>query len=248
MRPLRLLALGLAAYAAFLLATLPAALVAPRFAAATQGRATLADVTGTAWNGSAIVDIRTRDVSLRLDRVRWRFLPSRLAAGRIAFSVTARLGGLEASGEIARGPLAWRIDDLSGSGDASALAAAWPLAAPLQPGGRLAIAAPRLAWDGRNASGFASAEWHDATLSLSAVRPLGSWRAELVAEGPAAKVAVSTLAGPLRISGNGTLAIPGRLAFSGEARAEAARESDLAPVLGLLGARRPDGAWALQVR
>jgi general secretion pathway protein N len=248
MKPLRALVLGLVAYAAFLLATLPAAMVAPRIASATGGQATLSNATGTVWNGSARVDVRTREFSLSLDEVRWRFLPSRLAAGRIAFATQARLGDWKASAEIARSPMAWRIDDLAARGDASVLAAIFPLASAWRPAGVIAIEAPQLGWDGKNASGAATAEWRDASLALSDVRPLGSWRLQATADGPAAKLALATAKGPLRLSGNGTLAIPGRLAFAGEARADAGRERDLESVLGLLGPRRADGAHALEVR
>jgi general secretion pathway protein N len=248
MRPLRLLALGAAAYAAFLVATLPAALVAPRVAEATGGQARLAGATGTVWNGSARLAITARGLALRLDEVRWRFLPSRLLAGRIAFAVEARLGTLSAAAQASRTPLTWRLDDLRAGGDASALAAVLPLAAAWQPAGTLALEAAALTWDGERATGAATAEWRDAALALSAARPLGSWRAQASAEGNAARITLATTKGPLRLSGNGTLALPGRLAFSGEARAEPGREKDLEGVLALLGPRRADGAHALEVR
>jgi general secretion pathway protein N len=180
--------------------------------------------------------------------VRWRFLPSRLLAGRVAFAVEARLGTLRAEAQVSRTPLTWRVDDLRGGGDASALATVLPLAAAWQPAGTLAIEAATLTWDGKKATGAATVEWRDAALALSAARPLGSWRAQASAEGSAAKVTLATTKGPLRLSGNGTLALPGRLAFSGEARAEPGRERDLEGVLALLGPRRADGAHALELR
>lgn len=248
MGPLRALLLGLAAYGAFLVATIPAAIVAPRLAAATGGQVRLAGASGTAWNGSARVTVAMRGATLALDEVRWCLLPSRLAAGRLAFALEARLGDLRATMEAARSPFAWRIDELSANGSAAALASAFPLAATWQPAGTLAVAAPSLAWDGRNATGSATAEWRDASAALSDVRPLGSWRAQATFEGPRATLALATLKGPLRLSGNGTLAIPGRLAFSGEARAEPGRERELEALLNLLGPRRADGAHALEAR
>jgi general secretion pathway protein N len=80
------------------------------------------------------------------------------------------------------------------------------------------------------------------------VRPLGSWRAEAAGEGPAIRFSLATLKGPLRLSGKGTLPVPGRLSFTGEARAEPGRERDLEPLLDLIGPRRPDGARAIEVR
>lgn len=248
MRAFRLILLGVAAYGAFLVATLPASVVAPRVAAATKGQATLVDAGGTVWNGSARVAIAARGAAFTLDEVRWEFLPSRLLAGRAAFAVTARLGTLKGEAEVARSPLAWRIDGVRAQGDAAALTALLPLAAAWQPAGELALAAESITWDGNAASGTATLEWRDAALALTPVRPLGTWRAEARAEGAAAKVTLATVKGPLRLSGEGTLAIPGRLAFTGEARSEAGRERDLEAVLALLGPRRPDGAHAISIR
>lgn len=248
MRPLRLLALGALAYAAFLVATLPASLVAPRLAEATGGQARLSNASGTVWNGSARLAVTARGLALAVDEVRWRFLPLRLLAGRAAFAVQARLGRLEGGAEVSRTPFTWRVDDLRGGGDASTLAALHPLAASWQPAGTLSVAAPSIAWDGKEARGSATAEWKDAALAFSAVRPLGSWRVQASAEGAAVKLSLSTVTGPLRLAGNGTLPLAGRFAFSGEARAEPGREKDLEALLALLGPRRADGAHALELR
>jgi hypothetical protein len=80
------------------------------------------------------------------------------------------------------------------------------------------------------------------------VRPLGSWRTEATGEGPAFRLSVATAKGPLRLSGAGKLPLPGRLAFSGEARAEPGRERDLEAILDLIGPRRADGARAIEIR
>lgn len=248
MRPLRILLLAVAAYGVFLVATLPAAVVAPRLPAATMGQVTLTDVGGTVWNGSARVAIAARGAAFALDEVRWEFLPSRLLAGRVAFAVKARLGTLKGEAEVARTPLAWRADGVRAQGDASSISALVPFAAAWQPAGEIALAAESVTWDGAAASGTATLGWRDASLALTPVRPLGTWRAEARAEGATAKVTLATVKGPLRLSGDGTLAIPGRLAFAGEARSEAGRERDLEAVLALLGPRRPDGAHAISIR
>jgi hypothetical protein len=144
--------------------------------------------------------------------------------------------------------MAWQVRDLRASGDAAALAPLLPLAAAWQPTGPVTIEAPFVAWDGERASGNASVEWRDATLALSEARPLGSWRAQASAEGTNTKITLATTKGPLRLAGSGTLAIPGRLAFAGEARADPGRERELEQLLKLLGPRRADGAHALEWR
>lgn len=248
MRPLALLILGGVAYAAFLLAGLPAAIVAPRLEAATGGRVVLERASGSVWNGTAAMRLALPWAGIVLEEVQWRFLPTRLATGRLAAHVTARAGRLVATAEVSRSPGAWQASGLRARGDASALALLVPLAAAWQPQGPLEIDAPHLAIEGGVLSGRASARWNDAALSLSTVRPLGDWRARLEAEGAPAKITLATVKGPLRLSGAGTFTPAGRLAFAGEARAEAGREADLAPLLQLLGPRRADGAHPLEVR
>jgi len=248
MKPSRALALGLVAYGVFLVATLPAAFVAGPVGKVSNGQVRLANAAGTVWNGAAKLELALPRLAATVDEVRWNFLPTRLAAGRLAFAVEARAAGLTANLEIARGPLAWRVRGLRAGGEAAALASLHPPLAIWQPGGTLAVEAEELAWDGRAASGKATVEWRDAALALSAVRPLGTWRGEAQAAGREVKVALATVRGPLRLSGSGTQPIDGRLTFSGEARAEPGRERELEPLLALLGARRADGARALAVR
>lgn len=248
MKPLRALVLGLGAYGVFLFVSLPAAFVAGPVGKASNGQVRLANADGTVWNGAAKVELALPRLAVTLDEVRWRFLPSRLAAGRLAFAVEARAAGLTASLEVARGPFAWRVHGLRAGGEAAAVATLYPPAATWQPGGTLAIEADEFTWDGGGASGKATAEWRDAALALSAVRPLGTWRGEAQAAGREVKVTLATVRGPLRLSGNGTQPADGRFTFTGEARAEPGRERELEPLLALVGPRRPDGAHALAVR
>jgi len=234
--------IGIAAYAVFLAATLPASLVARWIAM--PGVLDLADAHGTLWSGSA----RAVAGAAQLDGLRWRFEPARLVAGRLAFTVDGYGTGLEGHGRIDRGFGALEVRELHVRGDAAALAAFAPLAASWQPDGRLTLDAPAIAWDGREARGTARLEWHDASVALSSVRPLGSYRVDARGEGGPVKIAVATLDGALRVTGTGTYAPPASLAFSGEARAAPSAQAALDPLLNLMGPRRPDGARALEIR
>jgi Type II secretion system (T2SS), protein N len=248
MSALRAFLLGIAAYGAFLLATIPASILARPVAEASAYGVTLSGAEGTAWRGSARVAIATRGIGFAVDEVRWRFLPLRLFAGKLAFAVEARAGTWQAQGEVARSPMSWRLTGFRAGGDASTLGALHPLAATWQPMGAISAEVPDFAWDGERMSGEATVEWRDAALAPSTARPLGSWRVVATGDGPAMKLSLATTKGPLRLAGNGTLALPGRFAFSGDARAEPGRERELEAVLALLGPRRADGAHALEVR
>lgn len=240
-RTIALLALG--AYLVFLVATVPARW-ALAHAAPPPGLA-LSDVDGTVWNGTATL---VTQPGAPIADVRWHFLPSRLASARIAFDIDANGAALQGHGEVARGIGGIEAHGVKARGDAAALCALMPLAAAWRPEGRFTLDAPALAWDGRTARGAARVEWRDASLAISDVRPLGSYRVEVRADGGPARFDVSTLDGALRIAGHGTFAPPDALAFSGEARAEGNSAAALEPLLNLLGPRRADGARAIDWR
>ena len=162
--------------------------------------------------------------------------------------MTGRSAGFESRGELARSFSLWEARDVSIEGQAAGAASFMPLIAHWRPEGALAAKAALLSWNDREMYGEARLEWRAAAVALSEVRPLGSYRVELRGEGARAQVAVSTLDGPLEVSGKGTITPPSRLAFSGEARAQGPAAASLQPLLDLMGPRRADGARTLQWR
>ena len=238
-------ALGAVAYAVFLVATMPAAFVLARAQDAQPGKLEVHEAHGTAWRGHAKVTLTTPGGAVPVDRVEWRLLPARLALGRIAFDIGASAPGIEARYEGARSLTRWTVRNLDVRGGARALATVLPWLVPLRPEGMVAITSVELSSDGRELQGDARIEWSRAAVGLSDVKPLGTYRADIRAEGHAGKVTVTTLDGPLRVTGQGTLTPPTRFVFTGEARAEAADAKALEPLLELLGPARPDGARAL---
>jgi hypothetical protein len=236
-------ALGIAAYLVFLAATVPASFVAARIAGPNLE---VTGARGTLWKGSARALLRTPQGPIPLERVDWRFRPLRLAAGRLAFDVEAATKGIEARARLERGLSATELRDLEARGEATLLSLFAPLAATWQPQGAITVTAPSLAWDGAELRGEGRAEWRGAALALSQVRPLGSYRAEFKGAGGPAKVILTTIEGPLRLAGDGTLTSQGRFAFSGEARGEGMAAASLEPLLDLIGPRRADGSRALR--
>lgn len=241
-------ALGIAAYAVFLLASTPATFIAARASATAPGLIELADTHGTLWSGSARARIRATGGDVLLDRVEWRFLPARLASGRIAFDVVATGRGLDVRSQVARGFAGWELREVAARGDVAALTPLAPVIATWRPEGNVAISSPAIEWNDSRARGDLRAEWSDAALSISDVRPLGSYRIDVHADGGPANVAVATISGPLRIAAQGTLMPPSALKLSGDARGEGAAAAALEPLLNLIGPRRPDGARALEIR
>jgi len=241
-------ALGVVSYAVFLVITLPASVVTQRVGAATAGRVQFTEASGTLWNGSTHARVVAPGGLVFVDRLDWRLLPERFAAGRIAFDVTAAARGLETRFKVGRGVSDWEFRDVAASADAAFLSAFVPWLSRWRPEGTLAVTASAFTWDEREARGAARIEWRNAALSLAEVRPLGSYRIDALAEGGPARLDVTTIEGPLRITAKGIYTPPTRVTLSGEARGEGERAKALEPLLDLIGLRRPDGARALELR
>jgi len=247
---LRTIALtGAIAYAAFLVAMIPASWVAARIAVATGGGVRLEDPEGTLWIGHARASIVSAAGKLSLDRVQWRFAPLDLAAGRAAFDFSAVGRGLDAHARLGRGFSEWIAGPATVSLDASLAASAVPMLAAWRPEGRIHLDVANVRWDDLgHASGTAHLTWDGAMVSLSDVRPLGRYALDATADQGPANITVTTLEGPLRIGGKGTFAPPSRLTFNGEARGEGPDASALEPLLNLIGPRRADGSRAIELR
>lgn len=244
-----LAALGLAAYFAFLAATMPAAFVASMAESRSQGAVRLAEPRGTAWSGEArAAVVLATGGRIDIEALRWRWRPSALAAGRLAFDVEAAAPGLEARGEFGRTFGGMQARDVSIRTEAARLAQALPLLATWKPQGTIQVAAPRVAFDGPSLQGEATLEWRDAAVALSPVRPLGAWKLEATASAEPGKLTLTTLSGPLRLAGQGSFAWPRTLSLDGTARAEGADAAALEPLLDLIGPRRPDGARTITLR
>ena len=248
MRVKAMTALGVAAYLVFLVLATPASFIAARARAAAPGKIEMSEAKGSLWSGAARARIAAPGGHLIFERIEWKLVPARLIAGRIAFDVRAVGHGLAGHAQLARGFSRWELRDVAASGEAEALIPLAPMAAAWRPEGTLAISSPALDWDDHDARGDLRAEWKDAALSISGVRPLGTYRLDAHAEGGPAKLTLATLDGPLRISAQGAFTPPSTLTASGEARAEGPNAKALEPLLDLMGPRRPDGARALEIR
>src|SRR6185369_11952691 len=109
-----------------------------------------------------------------VDHLSWRFLPSRLLQGRLAFAVDARGAGFAAAYEASRSFAGWGVRDLAAQADAALATAVVPLIGRWRPEGRVSIAAPAIDVSGEDVRGDARIEWKGAAIALSEVKPLGS--------------------------------------------------------------------------
>jgi general secretion pathway protein N len=232
-------------------------------AQATQGRVRLAQAQGTVWNGSArivLADLRDArqtqsDLGGRSDRAErsggalaglsipgafsWALQPGALLSGRIELDlrhssqtlpsrISAGLSGVA----ITRGAMS--LPSLA----LERLGSPWNSLRP--------AASVQLAWDdwqfdpqGR-ARGRVVVELSGVSAAVSSVRPLGTYRGELVSSGEQARVILSTLTGPLHLEGNGQWTRRSGLSMTAQAWADPQESDRLQPMLSLMGRREGD--------
>ncbi|WP_336298456.1 type II secretion system protein N [Ramlibacter tataouinensis] len=227
----------------------PAQWLAARVAAATGGQVLLQDARGTVWNGSARLVLTggagSSDAATLPSRLQWRLRPALLGVHATLstdcctpepLALDWRLGWNSRSLRVADGRSQWPASLLVGLGTP------WNT---LQPEGELALRTEslQLRWaQGRlSVAGQAELTAERMASRLTTLRPMGSYRL-LLAGGDVPGLQLSTLDGPLRLSGTGQW-VASRLRFTGEASAAPEREAALANLLNIIGRR--DGARSI---
>lgn len=251
LRALLYVLVAVASAAATALVFAPAQWMASAIGNATGDHVVLAEATGSVWRGRASVVLSPGQeagiarVSLP-EPLTWELSPWRLLAGTVDLKLAHPSALLQ--------PLQVRAD-LSGRIELSATTVRLPasvlagLGAPfntIRPGGLVSVSWQRLEVQQGRMQGDWVGEWQFASSALSAVSPLGHYR--LLASGgfPGTRLQLSTVAGPLEMTGDGTIDDRGSLKFNGRARAMAGTDpstrAQLAGLLALLGRRDGDSA------
>lgn len=238
-----LLGLGLA-----LLVWAPARWLAWGVQQASQGQVQWRDARGTVWNGSAQLVLSggagSLDAQALPGRLHWTLMPHGLGLqlGWLADCCMAEAARLR----VQLGWATWQVQ-------ASDHRSVWPaalltgLGAPwntLQPVGQLQLhtQALQVQWSqGRmQLQGLAELQVQHLSTRLSPIQPIGHYQLQLrgTPEGTATpSLELSTLQGPLRLSGQGQW-VGERLRFSGEASAQEGQEAALNNLLNILGRRQ----------
>ncbi len=252
--PGRALPLALAALLGAVLvgaAVVPASFADAALARATQGRVRLAQTQGTIWNGSArLVLAAGRSVPANGERAFDDALVAGVAIpGRLDWRIRALpllVGQLDAElrfDRVARpvhvhGPWdAMRVDAGSlelPSVELARLGSPWNT---VRPSGALHLSWENLVLGPSGLDGRARIELRGASSAMSPVRPLGSYRVDVVGSGSQAQLSIATIDGPLQLKGNGSFDAKRGLRFVAEASAEAPERDRLQSFLGLIGPR-----------
>lgn len=224
----------------------PAAWLAPLIEQQTGGRITLGDAQGSIWRGSAFIGAAPSGsdpvTPLLPGRFAWRLSPAALLG--VLDATLENPAALGQPVQITGSWSQWQVSPSMVRLPAERLAA---LGAPLNtiaPTGemRLTWGALQLARHGRQVDlvGTMQLDLLDIASRLSPIKPLGAYRMQMAWQGQTAQMQLTSLQGPMLLSGSGSLA-NGRLRFSGRAQAAKGQEERLANLLNLLGQRRQEG-------
>ena len=244
---------ALAALLATALVIAPAQWIASTLKSATGGRVELADASGTAWNGSAVLVLASSPDpaaprATLPERLSWRLSPWSLLIGQFDLTVTHPSALTQ--------PLAVRAPLLGGGATTlSATTLRLPaslligLGAPwntVRPGGILLVNWDRLQIGSDRIQGNVSAEWQYASSALTPVSPMGHYRLQTNGVWPGTQLDLLTISGPLELKGSGTIAAGGGLRFTGRAQPMAGTDpgvkAQLTGLISLLGRRDGEGA------
>jgi general secretion pathway protein N len=230
-----------------LLAMMPAAWIVPQFTKATKGHVNLVDPAGSLWHGSATLMLAAGSdgsgATLLPGRIQWTTAFWPLFTGRVhmtmrqteampdAVIVDANLRGAT----MTAGQIAVPATLLSGLG------------APfntLNFEGSVQLAWTEFRVLGQNAYGQLVVSLDDMASSVSRVKPLGSYRVTLQAQGAQATINLTTARGALILNGNGVVSQQ-TTSFQGTATSTPDQRENLAGLLNLLGRHTDQDTVAL---
>jgi general secretion pathway protein N len=247
---IRFAVLGVAAYAIFLVATLPAAWFGYALERSSNGALVLGEPRGTVWKGRGALAVRSGQGYRSVADIEWRCNPLSIFTGRLSVAVSGDAPGASLKGSVSLGLRSVRLEKLDASLPASLVEQAYPAAAFFKPEGRLRLTADSLEIGPASVRGGATAEW--AEVGMMGVTRLGEYRLQVTGTGDRAGLTLSTSRGDLRLSGNGEwrAAQPRQVQMRGVAEATPSRK-DLEPLLVLLagegtGNSRPFG-WMMTI-
>lgn len=243
----RLIAIGLIAYTAGIVAMAPAALMDSGLKQLTDGKLRLVDAHGTLWSGSGQMELR--DAAGRVgvaDSLAWHLRLASLPSGYLASVVQVGQAGKSFEVTLSLAGLAMANVDLRLP--ATALALGLPKLAPLGLTGDVVLHIDSLSIERKQVRGKLAVQLLEAGSSLTTVAPLGDYELDLAGDGTAVNAVLRTLNGPLQIDGKGTWASGALPDFLAVARIPSQYMEQLAPLLRLIAVEREAGSFELRFK
>ena len=208
------IATGCVAYAAALIAMLPAPWFSHAIESMTGHTLLLRDPVGTAWSGSGRLFARQRSGEmLDLGALHWVSSLSGALTGKLAADLS--FGESATPVHVELSPASTTVRGLNLELPGQILAIFAPDVEALGPQGRIRIRSDSLRFDANSILGLAEVEWRPVRLARAQGLDLGSHVARLRGGGRKLDIELATIEGPLRLSGSGTWARDSGLTVSG---------------------------------
>jgi general secretion pathway protein N len=227
-------------FLAGLIAFAPASLMGSVLERASGGTLTLAQTTGSLWQGSGVMLLRQKTRYLTLGSYRWSL--------KILSSTLQVQAGDAAPMNLRYAPFSKRIniDNLRITLPVSIMEIAAPQLGPYGLQGSLETSGDHLTLDASGMNGQITMDWLHAASALSAIRPLGDYRILLQGNNGSLNAQLSTLSGKLVLSGNGSYDNASGMHFSGTAQAApGTAEAELNEMLHHIGPEISPGVFTL---
>jgi general secretion pathway protein N len=235
-----MLASGLGAYAAALVALAPATLLDARVERASGGRLRLAEAQGSLWSGAGWLEIRDAGGAAGVARrLAWRVLPGSLLRGQLAAEVELDQAAKPFPVTLSRSRI-----EIAQAGihlPAAALGLGLSRLAPFRLTGDVLVNISHLALERGRVEGDATLQWRAAGSALTPISPLGEYEVRFKAAGTALHAALSTLEGPLQLDGKGAWSNGAAPSFFVTARIPAQHQDQLSPLFRLIAVERGAG-------
>jgi len=191
----------------------PASLMAYALERASGGTLSLAQTTGSLWQGSGVALLRKNARYQSLGSYSWHLLFfSASLQVQTGESVPMTVRYIPFSGHA-------DIDDLHLTLPVSTLELAAPQLGPYQLQGALDVRCDHLILDAAGMNGQITVDWLRAASGLSGVRPLGDYRIQIQSKAAALEAQLSTLSGKLILSGKGSFDSTNGMLINGTAQA-----------------------------
>ena len=229
------------------LVMLPATWIDAALQHASQGTLAMTGTTGTFWRGEGSLQaLLPSGEAVTLAPVSWNIAPGELLALKLHINaqstrdnkpvLNATLGLGETYIQEAKLDLpAALLGVLSPTLRAAALS------------GQLALQVNEVRFDRSHAAGKAQAYWKAAGSSLSRVRPLGNYLLALNGQGNGLDFHLTTIGGPLTLTGSGGWRPGKNLDIRVTATPEESARQDLAPLLRIMGREISPGTYQLTI-
>ena len=202
------------AYALFLLVTAPASWAAYALAHASQGQVVLSSPKGSFWTGRGQLYWRGGQAPVHVGRLSWHVQGWELLAGAVRADLVLR-GPIAAKLRVTRSLKTLTLSQLHVRTRGGALNPLSPEIQLLGFAGPVRLDIPRLVFSATQVTGQGRLDWDEAGLSISRVRPLGSYDLAMRGHGHQLHLELETRSGPLQVAGTGTWTVTGGAGFAG---------------------------------